>query len=249
MLHSTPSALKAHAPGAADKVRAALPDVRIWLGVAGDAGGDLSLPELHRRRVSVGDTARACGAEAVVLNCEARWKLRKSGFLAADARRWITDLRVSHPTLAIGHSAYDQPALHGRYPWREFLGPAGCAFSLPQVYWAEGGTGPHRLAAHRRSWASTAGSGRIDPACSVWPYLQAHGCSTADLCRVADEFESVAFWPPYDAAGALAAAALAEIDRLGLPATVGRIRAAQRHLGLTVDGIVGLKTLGALGVL
>lgn len=250
-LHGAPSLLKAQAPAVAAQARAALPGVRVWLGVAGDAGqtlvpsGRLSVAALHARRVGVAATARACGADTIVLNCEKAWRRDAPGFTAVDAGRWVRDLRAAcGPGVAVEHTAY--VTRFADYPWAAFLGPGLCERTWPQAYWAAGGSAKWmRATIWRRYWERDVPGGAV-----AAPYLQAHGCATADLTWFADQFADACFWAVparHDAAGLLALRALAEVERRGF-AGAGRVAAFQRSVGLQPDARVGPLTLRALGL-
>lgn len=250
-LHGSPSLLKSQAPALAEKVRATLPGVRIWLGVAGDAGqtlvpaGKLSVDALHRRRVEVAATARACGADTIVLNTEAAWRRNATGFTAVDAGRWVRDLRAAvAPGVAVEHTSY--VSRFRDYPWSAFLGPELCTRTWPQAYWAAGGTAKWmRTTIWRRYWETNV-PGNV----AVAPYLQMHGTRCSDTTWFADQFADVTFWAVparSDAAGVLAARALAEVERRGFTG-VGRVKRFQESCGLVGDSRVGPKTLAALAM-
>lgn len=141
-LHAGPQGLTSHARRAAADVRAAVPGVRLWVGVAwdgwvDDATSDASAERLVERvYLPAAMVALGLGAELLVINSEAAGKLHP-----AEARRLacvaIDRIRAECPGLAIGHTAYDHPDYHdeepgnGRldaddtgYPWSAYLGGA-----------------------------------------------------------------------------------------------------------------------------
>jgi hypothetical protein len=275
-LHGAPSLLKEQAPAIADQVRAALPGVRIWLGVAGDAGhtdvraGKLSVDELHRRRVAVAETLRACGADRPLLNCEENWKrgIRppQGGFDDAAATRWVRDLQAALPGVPIEHSAYAAVAGHTAYAWGGFLGPGLCARSWWQLYEIHSVKGAiAALDRHRKSVAAERLHGLIGPQCVAAPYLQAHHGTKRDresgamvpygthplaASVMADAFNDVTFWAAgerMDDDGAALARALVEIERRGFTGA-GRIARFQASAGLNPDSQIGPKTRAALGL-
>lgn len=252
MLHDSPSQLQTHAPAAVAGVRKLLGQgQRVWLGVAADAGisdarmGTLGPDELLRRREGVAHLAADLGCDAVMWNAEAAWKQRVAGFNAVDADMLVESVHGLLPTLMQAHTAYDQPTLHGSYPWKAW---SGVDLYAPQIYWAGGGTGAARLAAHRSSWGHAVSIGwlRAGP---IAPYLQCHGCTVRDLCMVADQFDGASFWcsSEIDDDGIRAMSALVEIDLRGFRGP-GRVAAFQASAGLVADGIVGARTLAALGI-
>ena len=76
--------------------------------------------------------------------------------------------------------------------------------------------------------------------------LQAHGVRVADTCAVAMDAARTSLWASpsrIDADGARALCVLSELARRGQS-----IREAQAALGLVADGIIGPRTLAALGI-
>lgn len=139
-LHAGPQGLAANLRAAARVVRAAVPGVRLWVGVGWDgwvddatsAGAAARLVE--RVYLPAARVAAGLGAELLVINSEAAGKLHPT-----EARRLavaaIDAVRAECPGLAIGHTAYDHPDYHdeepgnGRidaddtgYPWSAYLG-------------------------------------------------------------------------------------------------------------------------------
>jgi hypothetical protein len=84
----------------------------------------------------------------------------------------------------------------------------------------------------------------------VIAYVQAHHVTVRETCRIANAHETVCMWAfptRTDANGVKAARALAEIERRGFPGP-GRVERFQASAGLAADGLVGPKTLRALGL-
>ena len=54
---------------------------------------------------------------------------------AAEAKAFMTSLRVLEPALSIGLSSYRFPSLHSELPWSAFR--AKCDFDMPQVYFEQ----------------------------------------------------------------------------------------------------------------
>lgn len=141
-LHAGPKGLAADARRCADQVRAELPGVRLWVGVAWDGWVDqvtaASVQRLvERYYLPAAEAAHAVGAELFVINSEAAGKLHPASarILAVAA---IDRIRAEYPGLAIGHTAYDHPHYHPEernhgakidpdeegYPWSAYLGGA-----------------------------------------------------------------------------------------------------------------------------
>lgn len=261
-LHGSPAHLRSDAAArVARDVRSSLPDAELWLGVACDspayrlAEGSRTLRWARDELASAARVAVDLGAAAVVWNAEAGWKRSKASPVdrAALARALVTHVATEHPALVQGHTAYDQPHLHGRYPWAAWIGPgSSVALALPQVYCApkEGlaprGALARRLAARRASWARSTTAGLVRPGLAVLPYLQLHGVPAGQTATVAGELGLCGWALPSrsDAEGHRALRALAALRPLG-PGAVARWQAER---GLTADGIVGPKTLAALGL-
>lgn len=257
-VHSSPPELRQTGPQVTKELREKLVGVGVWWGIAGDAfGGDTVAQQWL-------DTARCAadaGVEVLILNCEEAWKRPDH---AGVATRAIAALRRAFPEMKLGHTAYAWPAAvkvgsawwgHEEYPWKEFLGDDGCDWSHPQIYWnAQNGTAPRGRGAvylnvHRTSWTAAEKKGLIRRNLPMGVYLAAFGCDVADLCTVAQSFQSVCIWavPQHDAHGGAAIRALCELHRRGFDGP-GSIVRFQEERGLTADGIIGKMTLKELGI-
>jgi murein L,D-transpeptidase YcbB/YkuD len=260
-LHASPTALRSAAPAVAREVRTLCPRAAIWLGVACDspafrlAEGAWSVERARDALLVAAQVAVGVGASHVVWNAEGAWKRPNAAAVdrAPLARAVVETCAARHPALAQGHTAYDQPHLHGRYPWAAWIGPGSpVALALPQVYCApkEGlaprGALARRLAAHRASWARSTTAGLVRPGLAVLPYLQLHSVPAGQTATVAGELGLCGWALPSrsDAEGHRALRALAALRPLG-PGAVARWQAAR---GLEADGIVGPRTLASLGL-
>lgn len=139
-LHAGPQGLRDGLRAAALRVRATVPGVALWVGVAWDGWVDEVTPATVERVVErvylpAARAAYAVGAQLLVINSEAAGKVHPAAarLLAVTA---IDRIRGECPLLALGHTAYDHPHYHpeernngGRvdrdeegYPWSAFLG-------------------------------------------------------------------------------------------------------------------------------
>lgn len=139
-LHAGPQGLAEHLASQAELVRAAVPDVRVWVGVAWDGWVDDVAEGADVRRIvervylPAARAAKAIGAELLVINSEAAGKLHPKAARAL-ACAAIDAIRAEHPGLLLGHTAYDHPDYHDEersnglidgddegYPWSAYLG-------------------------------------------------------------------------------------------------------------------------------
>lgn len=148
-LHAGPQGLAEHLHTQAARVRAAVPGVRLWVGVAWDGWIDDVADGADPRRIvervylPAARAAREIGAELVVINSEAAGKVHPGAArrLAVTA---IDGIRTACPGLLIGHTAYDHPDYHDEeagnrpvdaddegYPWSAYLGAPELAAAIP----------------------------------------------------------------------------------------------------------------------
>ena len=260
-LHASPDGLRKDAPGIADEVRRMLPSARVWLGVACDsparryAEGAWTLDRAADALLVAADAATAVHADTIVWNAEAGWKRLDPtrpdcGPLAQAV---VTRCHAAHPELVQAHTAYDQPTLHGAYPWAGWLSDGTVRIALPQVYCApdEGlaskGALERRYAAHSASWATARRKGWIATE-TVVPYLQAHGVPAGQTVTLAGRLGGACFWAAptrIDDEGEKALRALATLRDAGF-AGPDAVTAYQRAKGLVADGIAGPLTMAAL---
>lgn len=268
MLHGAPSHFLDPSAGAQHldvvvrALRDLIPGVRLLVGVGcnGVAKRFLSAAwtetEAVERLAQVARVGQRIGAEALVLDPEATWKQpmrsERGGRVRALAHSIMSALRECAPTLALGHTAYDHPTLHGTYPWAAWCGEGGCDFAMPQVYAApKKGMGDRhaldrRVESHRASWEVATRLGLIRPGLPVHPYFQAHDVPAAQTIRHVIAAEFCALWSApvrIDEDGFLALRAACELRRRGQT-----VEAFQRENGLVDDGICGEKTLAKLGI-
>lgn len=141
-LHAGPQGLRDHLHVSAAKVRAAVPGVALWVGVAWDGWVEQVTAAtvdrvLERVYLPAARAARDIGAELLVINSEAAGKVHPEAARLL-AVRAIDVIRAECPGLLLGHTAYDHPHYHpeerdhgGRidadeegYPWSAYLGGA-----------------------------------------------------------------------------------------------------------------------------
>lgn len=216
-------------------------------------------------------SVNACGS---ILDAESAAKydsLISSRILAGT----IKEMRKRASNLFLGATAYDQPTQHsddadgtyddwhraGEYPWRALVGEGALEWYGAQTYiLPEDGSAPmpHALAVrimrHRASWARAVKLGWIAPRVHVDAYFQAYRTPVNELVQNGCLFDRVFFWcgprlpeGRMDENGATALKALCELERRGYRKP-GGIKEFQANAGLAADGVVGKKTLAALGL-
>lgn len=173
------------------------------------------------------------------------------------------------PVLAV--SSHDCPDWH-HLPWGALLGPTSpVRLHLPQVYSAPGSKDapPTTIRGSRARWTMQAeqwgrwverGAVRADLApggAGYVCYAQAHSHEVAAACSLLDRSALAASWAlplevdrpkgRADAAGVLALRADAELRRR-VGHEPGRVARYQASAGLVADGVVGPRTLAALGL-
>lgn len=227
------------------------------------------------RRTLATLAARAveCGASAICWNAEAGWKTPPSSEERARlrdvVRGTLAQVASDHPALAQWHTSYDHPTYHSSYNWSDWIGPQSpVAVSLPQVYAAPAsGLMAARGALDRRearalaSWAAAVRKNWIDADVPDgqpgdesdvdWmPYVQLHHVLCSDTCGLAVRYPLTCFWAiptRADKHGRTALRALCELYARGFWGE-DSIKGFQSSSGLKPDGLVGPKTLAALGV-
>jgi hypothetical protein len=278
MLHSDCASLEQHAATIAGEVRRALAPnpPEVWLGVAGDSGigkarkGTITAEALHEYRMRSVRAAKAAQAARYMIDPETAWKSRLPGFDEVAARRWIeaakTELQgapearsarkwVGDRFCPVLVTSFDCPGYHSALPWRGF---DDCDCWAPQIYaapakGAEPGAseprGRGRLALHRKFWRRAISSGVLRDR-PVIAYVQGHHVVPRETCAIANEHDEVCMWalgPRWDANGTLAARALVALEQRGFHGP-GRIKRFQESTGLAADGLIGPRTLRALGL-
>lgn len=266
-LHSGPDSLRRLGGALTKRVRAALQSTGVVWAIAGDA----YLPNPVRFWSQAARAAEDNGVRVLMLNCERGWKSSKLGTLAhrnALARSCVEAVRQAAPSVELWFTSYAAPTSvlrdprnpragrfggHGTFPWWGFLGGGHVAEHHPQVYTApkdgsvaQVGALPRFDEWNTRSIEAAARKGWIAPSVRHGVYLQAHHTPLRDLCAVGERHEHVSLWASHtriDEDGRKAARVLAELARRRIA-----IRELQTLFGLTPDGIVGPRTLAALGL-
>ena len=148
-LHAGPQGLTEHLAPQAAIVRAAVPGVRLWVGVAWDGWVDDIAEGADVRRIvervylPAARAAQAIGAELLVINSEAAGKLHPKAARAL-AVAAIDAIRAECPGLLLGHTAYDHADFHDEergngvidgddegYPWSAYLGARELRGAVP----------------------------------------------------------------------------------------------------------------------
>jgi hypothetical protein len=268
ILHATPTA--AHGAMIAD-LRRASPGVRVWYQLPGNpyAAGSLN-DDLFAIRACVRG-ALALGAEVLSINGEgasspggASWASDDPSARAALGERASRILAAaaaeSAGRLALAWSSHDCPLWH-HLPWAAIFGTESpVALSLHQHYPSDGKSQASRAACLARLKTSADQWARLGPsACrpelapegsAAVLYTQAHGLSVAGACALYDRSALAAAWAlptRHDADGILALRADAAMRR-EVGHAPGRIVRYQSAHGLAPDGVVGPRTLAALGL-
>ncbi|MDO9020587.1 MAG: peptidoglycan-binding domain-containing protein [Deltaproteobacteria bacterium] len=216
--------------------------------------------------------AAALGAEVLELNGERSgsdnpndWVIDAPGdaaLLPALATNLIATVREAAPAARVSWTSHDAPRWH-RLPWAAILGPGGADLHGPQIYPANAatpgqesvGAARARLAMATGQWQAlvTAGTIRADvgPGGAGWcAYTQAHGVSVAGVALILDSSDTSRAWAlptRSDTDGIAAIEAVLTARRLH-GRSAGAIKRAQVAAGLAVDGVLGPRTLAALGL-
>lgn len=235
----------------------------------GKIDGKPVVERLVRSAVAV---ERTLGAAAVLAwDFEQGWKDREGDKRTkaeheALAREVVTKAAQAAPSLVYGLTSYDHVAHHSTLPWRGFLQGTPVSLFLDQRYTDVGDPSQGRIPARERSADASqarAERGGLLPA-DVVPDVaadvdrvhlyQLHGQHQGDLVTALVEHEHAATWcaplEPFgrsDASG-LEALRLALRLRAMVGPGSGAVRRFQQRVGLVADGIVGPRTLGALGL-
>ena len=248
-IHTQPDASDA---AAVARIARDLPDARVWIGAPADtlARTPATAP---KRAAEWACMASQLGAEVLILNGEAAWK----GAAPSLARDVIAAMHEASPALILGWTSFDHPRWH-RLPWGAILGAGGVDLHLPQVYAApEDGIATRASALAR--WESAARQwdalGDVLPAHRLGgercvPYVQAHHVSVSGTCALLDRAPLASTWAlpaRSDEAGVIALRADAIMRREAGHAP-GRVARWQAAHGLTADGVVGARSLAALGL-
>ncbi len=266
-MHAGPIWLRDNLGSLADKMRAAYPGIRPFVAIAGDASG----PDPSDEWADVATACAAANVDTIIPDPESQWVTRPAGMLLKS----LLAIRKANPTIRIWTTTFGQieripnifppPTETGfsdNFPTQEMLGQASpCTLTLPQVYFADDdnvipatrGRGPRSYARSVANYIAMWALGKVRPDMDLQGYLQLHGCRVDDLCTVAQMWDVCGWWvlsyptTGYDTEGVRALWAMCELFRLGYTSR-NAIVEFQRAAGLTPDGVVGPKTLAALGV-
>lgn len=265
----------ARTPEIAETVRREVPGARLWLQSPANilAGGSPAACEAKVR--SWVRHAVEVGAEVLVFNGEGSsgdkrpgWKRNQPLTDGALMHRAELVVRVAADEadgrIVLAWSSHDRLASHGRdgLPVRSWFGPGSpIQLNLSQEYGAAKGYTVSRsmaVARHvgtQRDTLSLVGPRTLRPelASGGVGYVvvaQAWGHTVDAACYLHDQAAVSGAWTipeSSDATGILALRAVAELRRRAGHAP-GRIARFQRDAGLKPDGVVGPKTLAALGI-
>lgn len=224
ILHGPPSGLlSTHFAPLVAQVRAALPGVRIWVGIGGDGwaaqwrAGKCSDAQVVTPLVAAFAAAQAVGAEAVVPDLEAAWKSSKKGASVPDvktraqlealARRVMVEGGAAAPDAVIALCSYDIPDLHKAFPL------AACVVGTPVSVFAymayaadstpDAGELLRRVAWAQREQEKAEGMGLLPDDVTGTdvpgdvdrvPIVQLHQLAMHDLVTVLAEFPLVMAW-------------------------------------------------------
>lgn len=235
---------------------------RLWYGWGVDPDARRSVRDaaaITRRRARL---AADRGAEVVELNGEAAWKAAQSDSHDR-ARAMIDACREGAPELAVGWSTFDGLQSHRLPAIGTILGPGGVDYAAPQVYAANPATPApedHRDARDRwdravRQHQALADRGTIRADVvpgreRCLPYVQVHGCTPACVAWLLDRADTSRAWAlptRCDEAGLVGIEAVL-LARRETGRSAGAIARWQAVHGLAADGIVGPRTLAAMGL-
>jgi hypothetical protein len=216
--------------------------------------------------------AAAVGAEVIEPNGERSgrnnpndWVIDAPGdaeLLPRLAREVIAACRRGGPSARVSWTSHDIHRFH-RLPWAAILGPGGVDLHAPQVYAADTRSAApethtdarRRMSAHGADIARLVTAGECRPELAPggvgWtPYGQVHSLTTAGAVVVLDAADTVRAWAlptRVDEAGLRALEAVL-LARRETGRSAGAIARWQASRGLAADGVVGPKTLAALGL-
>lgn len=265
IVHSDAEGLLRDAPKAVETLRAALPHVRIVVGLGCDGAYRRACKNAAQWQAEINAIASVVGlanelqASALSLDPEAAYKepgSRDAAF-ARDVLERVASLKI---TSDLWITSYDQPTLHSTYEWRAWLnGECAVQAYLPQCYPAGPGYKVTRRMlgariAQSRSAIATARAKQWIAAdveaLDTYVYLQAWGHDADAIAHHATMHDVVAMWAAdgggktIDDDGRKGIEAALRLRKHGTGTT--GIMSAQAALSITADGIVGPATLSAI---
>lgn len=271
-LHGGVGSLLSYAPKVCQEIQAAMPDVDIWLGIAGDG----NKTDCDVRWPAAMALAADVGAKALVLNFEGSaehpWREDEHG---ARVRSAIAKCQETTGDVALGHTSWPraQPGYYGfPYVWESALGGEVVPdFTHPQVYGpGRGMNGPGGMRAQLDKCIASYDRAEADEQINAVErglYLGAyHGHTPAGTCHLAQRTHSANYWVvgapmyPADERALRACHALWHLgfhgvtmgadgpDKTDDGVEIDGIVDYQTAKGLTRDGVVGTQTLGSLGI-
>ncbi len=129
------------------------------------------------------------GVDCLIIDAETEYEGRPGS-----ARQYIRSLRHRiGRRFPVGLTSFPYVSLHPRFPYRQFLGPGGAQFNLPQVYWRELGDSPTR--ALERTMRENRRFGRpIIPAGQTWRSPSAAQVRTFERAARRHGAAGVSYW-------------------------------------------------------
>ncbi len=219
VLHGPPSSITGpHFAPLVARVRAALPEARLWIGVGGDGwasewrAGSVGTSQVLAPLVACAKAAHAVGAELVAWDFEAAWKVdpardkRTRPELVSLARTAVVQGGAAAPDAVHAVTTYDHPSLHGAFPWAAVLTDTPVSVYLPQVYADDGspdrGELPARVRRASVSQRAAERAGLLPPDVTPdvpgdvdrVPLVQLHGQHTGDLVAMVAETPLIGGW-------------------------------------------------------
>ena len=253
-----------------DRVRKVCPTAELWVSPGVNTLADDSVSSVEKQGKAWGKAAVKLGARVLLLNAEGPAAEGHPGWTSKDkAQRAQLAERVkallsscAESGITLGLTSHDCPDWH-HLTWQAWLGAdSPVKIHAPQVYPGIPRPGA-TLKGCRKRWATATaqwdrqvkrGIVRHDlgPQGSGWcTYTQGWGAEVAGTCWLLDQRDRGLVWASPSrlwAEGRAALAASCEVRRQAGD-SAGAIARYQASKGLTADGVVGPRTLSALGAI